>query len=113
MRLSVRIEAHGFSGQYDRVWIGADEFDRFLAALRELEATRGGVAAMEALSPEEFWLAVGAADGSSSLIVEGQLGRWVFARYWHSVTFGFEFCPSLLGQAVGEFVGLGRVAEQR
>lgn len=109
IRLAVRVVSHGFSGEYDQVWVGAGEFRRFLAALRELEAARQGAAAIEALSPEEFQLVVRTIDRAGHLTVEGRLGRWVFARYWQAIVFGFEFCPSLLGQAVREFERLGQV----
>jgi hypothetical protein len=108
IRLAVRVASNGFTGEYDGVWVGADEFRRFLTDLRTLQETRQGAAVVEALSPEKFRLALRAVDGAGHLVAEGRLGRWVFARYWHAIEFSFEFCPSLLAQAVRDFEQLGQ-----
>ncbi|MEX0702311.1 MAG: hypothetical protein WD069_09470 [Planctomycetales bacterium] len=108
VRLAVRVASHGFCGEYNQVWVAADEFGRFLAALRQLEATRLGAAEMAALSPDEFRLAVRTVDRSRHLVVEGRLGRLVHARHWHAVEFAFEFDSSLFGGAVREFERLAQ-----
>ena len=43
-----------------------------------------------------------------NLFLVAALPRYVFARFWHAVEFSFEFCPSVLGQAVGNFKQLGQ-----
>jgi hypothetical protein len=107
--LSIRVFSAGFSGSSGSVWTDPPSFGRFLAQLRELEATRHGVARLEALgSPDECWLEFRSIDRAGHLAVFGQLSRWALLSsaqdgYHQRVEFGFEFCPSRLPAVLAAF----------
>ena len=62
VRLYVKVEAFGFTGAHDGVWVGKGALEGFAAALRVLERTREGEAVLESMSPGEFVLRVYSVD---------------------------------------------------
>jgi hypothetical protein len=53
--LSFVVEAQGFGGRNLSAWVAQDACNSFVAALRECETHRKGVATIEGMSPERMW----------------------------------------------------------
>jgi hypothetical protein len=107
--VTVTVSGPAFAGRNDTVWIGRDEWAGFLEDLRELDRTRRGEALVRAMSPEEFQLAVFAADRAGHLAAEGWVGREYMARNGvvrDRVTASLEIDPSDLPALVRQFAAL-------
>ena len=106
--LGVNVAARGgaFAGRNDAVWIGHDEWGGFLEDLRELDRTRRGEALVMAMSPNEFTLAVFAADRAGHLVAGGWVGREYAARNGvlrDRACFSIELDPGAFAGLVREF----------
>ncbi len=112
--LEVRVEAaaKGFTGAAD-VWIDGFALKEFTAALRDFEKARQGRVELQAMSAEDFRLAIRSMDGSAHLLVEFALARSapvgdppgpVALR----VAGGFELDPGTLGEVLAGFAQLVR-----
>ncbi|NRF72486.1 hypothetical protein HLB44_36630 [Aquincola sp. S2] len=89
----VDIRSHGYTAT-NRLWVHAPDLVAFGASLKELDRSLKGEARLTSMSPNELSLRVFAASSRGHLAVEGQTGKFVLGengRYWHSVSFGFEF----------------------
>ena len=75
----------------------------FCRSLVSLERDRRGEAVLEAISPDELRIVVRSVDTLGHMAVSGSTGYEVQrenSRWWHAVTFGFDFDPSQLIAAV-------------
>ena len=102
VHLTIRVSSRGFAG-HNEVWVLAASFKAFCRSLVDLERDRAGEAVLEALSPDECRIVVRSVDSRGHMAVGGATGYAVQMEnclVWHSVTFGFEFDPSQLIEAV-------------
>ena len=96
------VHSAGFEGHND-LWVGGDAMRAFCKALVALENARQGEAKLESISPDEFQLCVHAVSSGGHMAVAGATGYEIQredAAFFHSVTFGFEFDPPQLMNAV-------------
>ena len=95
-----------FAGRNDSVWIGRDEWARFLEDLRRLERARRAEARVESMSPGEFRLAVIVTGRAGDVAADGWVGRRYAARdgiAHDRVSFSVELDPSALPLLVRQF----------
>jgi hypothetical protein len=95
-----------FSGSNSTVWIGRDEWARFLEDLRALERNRRGEACIESMSPGEFRLLIIVTDRAGHPAAEGWVGRRYAAREGVAhdrVSFSIELDPAALSLLVSQF----------
>jgi hypothetical protein len=107
--VNVAVSNGAFAGRNDTVWIGRDDWQGFLGALKELDRTRRGDARVRSMSPDELELVVLATDRAGHMAAEGWLGRTWYARdaFVHDrVSFGIEIDPSLLPGLIRQFEAL-------
>jgi len=100
--LSIRVSSRGFSGESE-VWVPGQALSSFCTALVQLERSLKGEAAIRSISPDELSLRFFAVSNRGRLAVEGTAGHSVQEEgrsYWHSVSFGFEFEPWQLSDAI-------------
>ena len=107
IRLRVRVSSIGFRGDYEHVWIRAEEFERFIKELDALERDRAGTAPLSSMSPNDLELRIRIRDSAGHVSVEGYLGRFVTgvpveARIGYSI----DLDPGLLAGVLEEFRGL-------
>ena len=95
-----------FSGKNGSVWIGRDDWARFLEDLRAVERNRRGEAGIESMSPGEFSLLIIVTDRAGHLAAEGWIGRRYAARQGvvhDRVSFSIELDPASLALLVRQF----------
>jgi hypothetical protein len=111
VRLEVSVGADGFGGSYDRVWIAAEEWQRFTESLRHLERERMGHAAIVSMSPGEFRLQLDVVDRAGHLQASGHLSRYrsLLSRKTarSRIEYHFDIDPSLLRVFVDSIASLG------
>jgi hypothetical protein len=112
--LEVRVEASakGFSGAAD-VWIDGFALKEFAAALRAFAQRREGRVELQAMSAEEFRLAIRSADPAGQLLVEFAIARNVVMGDGAEpvplrVSGAFELDPGTLGEISAGFGQLVR-----
>lgn len=106
-QLRVAVEADGFTGEYDQVWIAAAKWANFVSELRTLELMRKGSARVRSISPDEFDLELRIIDQAGHLVARGSLSRYHFGRpsgqtERSCIQYSVPLDPSLLRQIVGE-----------
>ena len=94
----ISVNSNGFSGKND-LWVAAEEFQKFCAALVKLEEERKGEATLTSISPGVLDLKFHSIDSLGHFAVTGTTGHEI-DNMQHSVTFGFEFDPAQLVKAV-------------
>jgi hypothetical protein len=107
--VNVSVSSGKFSGRADTIWLGRDDWARFVADLVDLERTRSGEAVVSAMSPEEFQLTITSVDRAGHVIAEGWLGRQRRGRIGalrDQVSFSIEIDPSTLPTLVRQLAGL-------
>lgn len=95
-----------FAGKNESVWIGRDDWARFLEDLRAVEHGRRGEASVESMSPGEFRLLIIVTDRAGHLAAEGWVGRRYAARHGvehDRVSFSIELDPGSLALLVSKF----------
>ena len=100
--VTVEISSNGFSGHND-LWVSSDSIKSFCRNLVRLEAKRTGKAILESISPGELHIKVFSTTSRGHMGIEGTTGYSIQnenSRFNHSVSFGFEFDPSQLVEAV-------------
>jgi hypothetical protein len=110
IRLRVRVSSIGFRGDYEHVWIRAEEFARFIKELDAVERDRTGMATLSSMSPNDLELRIRIRDSAGHLSVEGYLGRFSYgvtgvpveARIGYSI----DLDPGLLAGVREELKGL-------
>ncbi len=107
--VDIAVSNGAFTGRNDTVWIGRDEWQGFLRALKELDRTRRGDARVRSMSPDELELVVLATDRAGHMAAEGWLARTWYGRdtfLRDRVSFGIEIDPSVLPALVRQFEAL-------
>jgi hypothetical protein len=107
IRLRVRVSSIGFRGDYEHVWIRAEEFERFIKQLDAVERNRAGTATLSSMSPNDLELRIRIRDSAGHVSVEGYLGRFSYgvagvpveARIGYSI----DLDPGLLAGVREEF----------
>jgi hypothetical protein len=100
--ITIKIQSHGFSGHND-LWVTGDEFASFCRSVVALEKSLSGEAVLKSISPNELRLCIRSISSRGHLAVEGETGYQIQGEngsFWHSVSFGIEFEPSQLSEAV-------------
>jgi hypothetical protein len=100
--VQIAISSSGFMGHND-LWIQSDELRQFCAGLAALDRTLRGEAKLSSMSPDELELTIRSVSLRGHLAVSGKTGYLVRSENtetWHSISFGFEFEPSLLSRAL-------------
>jgi hypothetical protein len=100
--VTVAISSNGFSGHND-LWVFHSSLQSFCRNLIRLEADRKGVATLESISPDELILTVFSVNSRGHIGVKGMTGYNIQSEnssFNHSVSFGFEFDPSQLVDAI-------------
>ncbi|MDR1850111.1 MAG: hypothetical protein LBQ75_08725 [Zoogloeaceae bacterium] len=98
----VSVSSNGFIGHND-LWLAHEEIAQFARQLGELNQSLKGEAKLSSISPNELELVVRAVSSRGNVAVTGNTGYWVKsenAMFWHSVSFGFEFEPGQLSEAL-------------
>jgi hypothetical protein len=97
--LNITVEVSSYSAA-DQSWVVADEWDRFLAELRNLNERRQGRAVVDGASRDDLRLEFYSTDSAGHMAIKGHLG-------WHQpnghvleLRFGFSFEPDLLPNAI-------------
>ena len=96
--VSIKVESNGFSGTND-LWVLAAEFKEFYHDLKLLEEKRKGSATLNSISPNELNMKIFSIDSLGHMAVKGQTG-YTIDGFKHSITFGFEFDPHYLTEAI-------------
>jgi hypothetical protein len=100
----LRVSSNGYSGMSE-LWVHVPDIRSFSSALVQLEHSLQGEARLESMSPNELELRVFAASSRGHLAVQGSAGQFVQGenqRFWHAVSFGFEFELAQLSAAITE-----------
>lgn len=100
----LRVRSNGYSGM-NALWVHAPDLKAFASGLVQLERSLRGEARLVSMSPNELELRVYAASSRGRLAVHGTTGQLVQGEnksFWHSVTFGLEFEPGQLSNAISE-----------
>ena len=100
--VTVRISSNGFSGHND-LWVSSESIRSFCRNLIRLEESRTGETILKSISPGELHIKVFSTSSRGHMGIEGTTGYSIQtenSRFNHSVSFGFEFDPSQLVQAV-------------
>lgn len=100
--VTVVISSNGFSGHND-LWVFHSSLQSFCRNLIRLEADRKGEATLESISPDELILKVFSVNSRGHMGVKGITGYSIQCEnssFNHSVSFGFEFDPSQLVDAI-------------
>ena len=109
-RATVRVSTLGFGGTNEHVWIAADDFQRFVAAVRILERDRRGSAQLGSMSPEDFELSIRVRDRAGHVTARGWVGRASYGstreRVAARVGFSFDIDPTHLPGIVAELESL-------
>jgi hypothetical protein len=112
VRLRVRVLSIGFAGEYDGVWIEAQNTTEFIDQLAALERDRRGSATLTSMSPGDFSLQVRIVDSAGHAAASGFLGRWfrnqrgpVEARVGFDLNLEPDRLPYLLREAQRVLVG--------
>jgi hypothetical protein len=116
LNLSVTVVDEGFCGAYDGIWVGMDEYESFVAALRDCEQTRLGKAALDSFSPGELILVIENDDGWGHFRLRYTLGKMSYKSrvpLTKAVTGGFDLDSERLAQHVSDFQSLRPLSEER
>lgn len=100
----LNVSSNGYSARND-LWVHEPALRNFGTALTALERSLRGEAKLESISPNELNLRVFAASSRGHLALDGSTGQYVQGengRYWHSLSFGFEFELAQLTSAIAE-----------
>lgn len=100
--VSITLQSHGFSG-YSDFWVFGQALGSFCTSLISLANTLNGEASLESISPNELKLGIRSLSQEGNIVIAGTTGRMIYeenSKIWHSVSFGFEFEPSQLIEAV-------------
>ena len=100
-----------FAGRNDTVWIGRDDWARFLQDVRALERTRSGEARVGAMSPNEFELSIITVDRAGHIAAEGWVGREYVTRtgvLHDRVHFAVDIDPTDLPRLVSDLAAIAR-----
>jgi len=109
-RATVRVSTLGFAGINAHVWIAADDFQRFVEAVRVLERDRRGEAQLRSMSPDDLALSIRVRDRAGHVTASGWLGRM-----WYSSTrelvaarigFNVDIDPTALPAIAAELASL-------
>ncbi len=109
MKWHVYVDARGFTGGHDSVWVLPTVFEQFVADLEILEQRRSGRATLSSASPEELELTLSNLDHAGHMIITGQLGRHIYVRdssHTLKMLFAFELEPTRLNSLIREFADL-------
>jgi hypothetical protein len=100
--ITIKVQSHGFAG-HNALWVTGNEFASFSRSLLALEKSLSGEAVLESISPNDLRFRIRSVSSRGHLAVEGETGYQIQGEnglYWHSVSFGIEFEPSQLTEAV-------------
>jgi hypothetical protein len=96
------LESGGLAGR-NAAWLRREDLERFARRLAELARTGEGEATLGSMAPHALELAVRALTSRGHVAVSGSMGHLVrgeHAQFWHAVSFGFEFEPGQLAEAL-------------
>ena len=109
-RAIVRVSTRGFDGTNEHVWVAADDFQRFVEAVRVLERDRRGEAQLTSLSPDDLELSIRVRDRAGHVTASGFVGRTSCGSSGEFVTarvgFSFDVDPTYLPGIVAELESL-------
>ncbi len=100
--LVAQVRSEGFVGHND-LWVQSEVMRQFARDLLALERSLKGEARLESMSPNELSVKLRSVSTRGNVAICGSLGyevRRENCTFWHSVSFGFEFEPSQLSQAI-------------
>jgi len=100
--VTVIVQAGGFGGRND-LWVQREQIEEFVAQLAALDRNLSGEARLSAPSPDELELVVRAVTSRGHVALCGTTRYFIQrenGRYWHAVSFGFEFEPSQIATAL-------------
>ncbi len=100
--VQVSVRSSGFVGHND-LWLHHSDLTEFARQLVELDRTLKGEAKLTSISPNELELIVRSVSSRGNLALSGSTGYWVQSentRFWHAVSFGFEFETGQLSEAI-------------
>lgn len=107
---TVRVSTLGFGGTNERVWFAADDFQRFVEAVRLLERDRSGEAQLGSMSPEDLELGIRVRDRAGHVTASGWVGRVSYGSTREPVVarvgFSFDVDPTHLPGIVAELESL-------
>jgi hypothetical protein len=101
--LAVQVSSKGYCGKND-LWVEGEALRSFCAELVVLNRSLVGVARLQSISPGELDVVVQSVSSRGNVAVSGSTGYFVQrdnSRWWHAVTFGFEFEQGQLQAAIG------------
>lgn len=96
--VTVLVQSGRFRGHND-LWVQREALRDFAAQLAALDRDLSGEARLSGVSPDELELVVRAVTSRGHVALSGRTGYFIqgdHGRYWHSVSFGFEFDPGQL-----------------
>jgi hypothetical protein len=99
MRWKVAVNAFDMVGQSDAIQILPATYESFLQKMIRLENERQGSASLTSASPEALQLRFQSLDRLGHMMVEGQIGSYVYVggkSFVQKLIFGFELEPSTL-----------------
>ena len=109
-RATVRVSTLGFGGTNEHVWIAADDFHRFIEAVRVLERDRRGRAQLGSMSPEDFELSIRVRDRAGHVTASGWVGRASYSSTRELIAarvgYSFDIDPTHLPGIVAELESL-------
>jgi hypothetical protein len=104
--VNVTVDVRGFSAA-DQSWIVDSNWNRFLAELRQLEATRQGRAVLQGASTDELRLEFLSLDRLGHMGVRGLVKRRHVNGFDLGLEFGFSFEPDRLPEILWELTRFG------
>ena len=100
--VSVTVQSGGFVG-CSQLALEASDLQRFCRDLAALDRTLDGEVRLASMSPGALELRIHAVSSRGLLAVSGTTGcmmRGEGARFWHAVSFGFEFHAAQLAEVL-------------
>lgn len=91
--ITLEVQSGKFSG-HNALWVQSESMASFCHALVMLHQTLNGEALLESISPGKLQLKVFSCNSRGCLAIEGVIGSHLIGenqKFWHSVSFGFEF----------------------
>ena len=92
---NITANVSGYSAA-DEAWVAERDLDRFVEALRKLEAGRQGEAVLIGASPDDLRLEFHSTDSVGHMAVRGHVGWNHPSGFLLQLRFGFNFEPDLL-----------------
>ena len=104
--VSLEVGSRGFFGRHEEVHFLDSDYAKFVTSLRALDKTRQGVARLEAMSPEEFWIEILSVDKLGHIHLQGLVTQESSIRprrLWNSIGFDIALDPSTFPRILRQF----------